>query len=210
MLTNKVIHSGLFLMLIVILSSGLTMLRNINYSIDPSSKLSLEGTSNVTDFSCDCKQSFPGDEVYFEEDLENGTLTFQGAQLNVKTKNLDCGNHGMNKDMYNTLMADKYPYISIQLLSATLPKTTSLQDSRYWTSLNTRVALTIAGHKKVMPLVVEAKKLSDGKYHFKACQMIRMTDFGIDPPKPFFGMIKVSDEITINMNLIIQKKNESN
>jgi polyisoprenoid-binding protein YceI len=205
MLTSNIFRTFLFLLSMTLMSSAWLMLHKIHYSIDPASHLSLDGSSNVTDFSCDCNQEFSGDEVTFQEDEINGILTFQGAVLHVKTKNLDCGNKGMNRDMYNTLMADKYPHISIQLISAKLPSNTAFNQSGQTVGLTTKVALTIAGSRKIMPLAVEAIMLNNDKYQFKSCQLIRMTDFGIDPPQPFFGMIKVSDEITINMDLIIRK-----
>lgn len=205
MLTSKITQIVLFLSTMTLMSSGWIMLHKIHYSIEPESKLSLDGSSNVTDFSCDCKQSFSGDEVTFSEDHLKGVLAFEGALLHIKTKNLDCGNKGMNRDMYNTLMADKYPHISIQLLSAKLPSRSSFSLSGHTTSLTTKVALTIAGSKRIMPMAVEARKIAENKYEFKSCQLIRMTDFGIDPPQPFFGMIKVSEEITINIDLIIKK-----
>ncbi|MEZ5056726.1 MAG: YceI family protein [Saprospiraceae bacterium] len=198
------ITAGIFAISIFLF--GFSMLQNVAYNIDPSSKLYLAGSSNVVDFTCNCTQGFPDNEVYFQEDAAKKKWIFKGAELKIQSRKLDCGNKGMNRDMYNTLKADKYPTITIELLETTQPHDKSFMEGNHWVGMDAKVAITIAGVRKIHNLAVESKKLSNTKFEFKSCQTLYMTDFGIEPPKPFMGMIKVKDEILIHMDLIIKKK----
>jgi hypothetical protein len=42
-----------------------------------------------------------------------------------------------------------------------------------------------------------------GNYFLMGAQRIKLTDFDIEPPEKFFGLVKVSDEINVSYRFIV-------
>ncbi|MCB0588992.1 MAG: YceI family protein [Phaeodactylibacter sp.] len=177
----------------------------LSYRILHASKLFLEGTTNVNTFicKCDCVQSLP--TLQFEMDVkkEGQEAIFEEAQLNIRTKDLDCGNRGMNKDLHETLKAGEYPSIGITILEAGLLPDEKLACGEEWAHITTRARLTVAGVGRNVLLRVKARQTSPETYRFQSQYTIKMTDFDIEPPTAMLGLIKVNDEIEIHFDLTV-------
>jgi len=172
-------------------------------SILPESRLYLEGSSNVNEFSCDCTQEFSPLEVSYDIDTNGSSLTFLGTSLDIKTALLDCGNRGMNKDLKETLKEKEFPHISIQLEKVDLNKMRK-EIAPTWTHLVAHTKLTLVGETQEMKMPILARRLSRDVYQFKCFYKINFTSFGIDPPTALMGLIKVRDEISIYFDLHIK------
>lgn len=175
----------------------------LTFVIEHSSQLEIEGSSNVNTFTCHCF-CFNEEVRHIQLGGKSGTtLTkFSGSELQIRTKDLDCGKKAMNRDLYEALKEDQYPHIHIRLINTKLfgqlPLTTE------WQNFLATTAITIADQEKLVKMHVQGKKLSDNRYRFKGSQVLRMTDFGLEPPKPFMGLIKVDDQIRIHLDLNIR------
>lgn len=90
----------------------------VRYSIQASSKVSLELDTNLTRVSCRCL-----DNVNFAVDQmaefagNAGALQFQNTALKLDVKTINCRNKSINNDLRETLSADKYPHIELELVS---------------------------------------------------------------------------------------------
>lgn len=200
MYLNAFYYSILSIFFTVPVSNSLTG----TFSIDPGSKLYLEGTSNVADFSCDCKQTFS--DIRFEYTVcENSEISFSRTVLKIKSEQLDCGHAGMNRDMQETLNAEEYPEILIELIKLTLPDQ-SIAQRGYSTDLSAMVALTISGVRQIVHLSVEIKALGFGQYQIKSWHPVFLSEFGLSPPSPLLGLVKVSNTINIFFDLQAQLK----
>lgn len=173
------------------------------YLIEKSSKLYLEGSSNVTDFKCHCRQQFEPHKFSFQPLGDGARIQFSNTVLQLQTTKLDCKHSGINKDMYKTLRADEYPHILIRLEEVNLKEIASINENMHWVDLQSNIILTIAGVSKRVTMKVRGVKLADNRYRFLAAQEVRMSDYKLDPPKPMFGLVKVHDKITIQMDLTI-------
>ncbi len=172
--------------------------REYTIRILPDSRLYLEGSSNVNQFVCDCEQVFPSLTFNMEGGSPQNKASFLDTRLQLITKNLDCGNRGMNRDLYKTLKADEFPQIVFALRSVNpLPDFTNPGEQR----VTTEASLTIAGQSRPVDLEVKARPLGDQSFHFVSQKTIKMSDFGIEPPTALMGLIKVDDEITIHFDL---------
>ena len=168
--------------------------------IDPSSQLSLFGSSNINKFQCDCTDEFPRSTLKFNRGKNGTSATFSNAILSIRAGALDCGNKIMNKDLYKTLKGDEYPQIQIELLQVK-----QLNDSKpgAWSNQLVEAALTIAGVRKTIELSVRAQQTDPDRFRFVSDKNILMTEFGLIPPKALMGTIKVNDLIRIHMDLIV-------
>jgi polyisoprenoid-binding protein YceI len=124
------------------------------------------------------------------------------AQVNVSinTKDLDCGNHFMNSDMYDAMNADKYPTIQYHLVSAR-----RLQDGDSGSmKLLTIGTLDINGTSKEIDMMVNVQRLPDNKIRAVGSKMMAMSDFNITPPSALFGLIKASNELEVRFDIIAE------
>ena len=178
--------------------------KNINYSIDPSSSLIIEGSSNINSFYCKCEEEFQEYCCSLKEDENSTKLIFENTALEVKTRSFDCGSRPISKDMWKTLRSQQYPYIRIVLQEAVPNRPGDLQKiCKEWVPFKVKTMITIAGTERTVQLDVVAKELQKDQYRFSGAKDLLMSDFGIDPPKAVLGLIKVNDRITIDLDLMI-------
>lgn len=171
------------------------------------SSLKLEGKTNVSEFTCQCKQGFQFQPFVVEKQIsDRNTTYFKTTTLEIQVKSFDCGNKLMNKDLQKALHAAEFPAIQIELLEAEQESCNRLTILKDWVMVKTYVRITLNGHSKEYPLKVTAKKLAKNHFRFIAVKRLYMSDFGISPPTTMMGMIKVQNEIKIMLDLEIQTR----
>lgn len=173
------------------------------FQIEQGSKLQIKGTSNVTDFTCHCLESFPKYQAQITVTEDGTKAKFSKTTLQIRTKKLDCGNKPMNNDMFSTLKADEHPYIEIQLIEAHQSHGKSLTLENNWIPLEATVNFTIAGVTRKETLAIQAKKTDELEYRFKSSKTLLFTDYGIKPPRALMGLVKVANEITLELDLTV-------
>lgn len=174
---------------------------SFSYTIDPESKLYLEGSSNVIDFTCNCTSSLQGGR--FTMAGQDNSFTFLNSILRLPVQALDCGNRTMNKDMYEALAADKHPFVEIQLLSVRAHDHQLFGECHEWEDLQARLSLKIAGQAREVIMHVRGTHLGYQRYRFVGAKPILLTNFNIEPPRAMLGAIRVDNSIKINMDLVL-------
>ena len=174
----------------------------IEYRTLPGSKLWIEGTSTIIDFTC-ITNSIDGYALIKNDNLtreENGNQKFESKVIvSIVVKSLDCGNEMMNEDMYEAMKDKKNPFILYELLNS---KIVSEEEISGWSEIQTTGYLTIAGYKRIVNILLKVRKLPDGKYNLVGIKELSMHDFNIEPPSAFFGLIEADDKLVIKFNLI--------
>jgi polyisoprenoid-binding protein YceI len=89
------------------------------------------------------------------------------------------------------LKAEKFPNITFKLVSA----------SASGAQMNLVGQLTISGNTRDITLVANTRKNTDGTQVITGTKKIKMTEWGINPPKYMLGMMKVYDDLTINYSV---------
>jgi polyisoprenoid-binding protein YceI len=67
--------------------------------------------------------------------------------------------------------------------------------------MNLNGQLTISGNTRDITLVASSHKNADGTQVLSGSKNIKMTEWGITPPKYMLGMMKVYDDLTINYSV---------
>lgn len=200
---NTPMHTLTFLVFASLCLAAMMPARPVFYKINEESELYITGNSNVAKFKCDCTETLPESKAQLLVEDDDRKVKFSQTLLKLTTKLLDCHNVGMSHDLHKGLKAKEYPYIKIELNEASLAKSTFTHVSEQWKSLEANTTITIAGVSKAVKLDVQAKRTGIDSFRFKSVKKLLMTDFGIDPPRPMLGLIKVEDEITIHFDMSV-------
>ncbi|MBL0327256.1 MAG: YceI family protein [Cytophagaceae bacterium] len=175
----------------------------LNYQIDDRSVLSLEGSTNITDFRCGCKDKFSKASLTADFNKYSKHVDFQNAQLNIRTTALDCNNRLMNKDLYTSLKAETHPQIKVEIINA-IPKSSIKEFEQNKAYDYTAVTIiTIAGKAMAQVLDVKISKVGQNAFKLKSTKKISMSEYGITPKSPI-RLIKIDDKVDINFELIVK------
>lgn len=172
------------------------------YTIAGNSWVSISGTTNVNTFVCMASEYSPRGLVTVDEYGPGQRLLFQEALLHLENSAFDCNNKLMNRDLYKALGGENHPGIDIKLIEAQTVGPCPVSRKGF---IHTKVAITINGVTRMEEIKINFFQEEEAAaYHFQGSKGLLMSDFNIDAPSPMMGIIRVSDEITIEFNLIVK------
>lgn len=159
------------------------------YHLDnASSTLKIDGTSNLHDWQIVAENQ----EGKLLADFEDGKLTkIQQLDFIVTAESLKSGKSGMDKNTYKALNTGKYKKIEFKL-----SKVNSINCATNSCKVSATGNLSIAGTTKPININFDMK-IEESKISITGSKAIKMTDFGVDPPKAMFGTITTGDAIDV-------------
>lgn len=162
------------------------------------SKLSIHGTSNVTDFICLYNYEIEQDTLTYaiQRVVEDSLVIITGDKLKLKTEGFDCGKKGINRDFRKTLKSEQYPLIEIELLKLFLNNHAPFK---------AEVLIRLAGNTQPYLVLFRDTDEVNRVHLVSGVQDLKMTDFGLDPPSALFGLVKVRDELKIHFTLKVKE-----
>jgi polyisoprenoid-binding protein YceI len=171
----------------------------IRLRLDPTSEVTIDGTSSMHPFHCKTNKimAYVDVDPSYTKDLTKVARPITSVKVNIVVRTLTCGNGQMDKNLYSTLNADKNPIIKYTMSGYDILGTASPTAF----VAQTTGSLTISGQEKNIAMKINAARLSDGKATAQGEQEVLMTDFGIKPPSFMFGTLKVGNEIKVKFNL---------
>jgi len=113
----------------------------------------------------------------------------------------DCGNLLITRNMHNALGANDHPFITITIIEGT-PILHNLQTGSG--TAQVLISITLNGVTRQSPMQVEYEGLHTNQTLIVGSKKIRMTDFGITPPSPALGLVKVREEVIIELSLLVK------
>ncbi len=179
----------------------------VNLKIEPQSKLTINGTSTLHDFTIRATE-IRGYLTIIRSKTDSTSNNFNKNinELNIliPVKKLDSGDGSMNKNMNKALKSIDNPNITYKLLSI---NPIALPDSvGKSVVLKTTGELSIAGKKNIIEMNVESTLQKDSTYRFTGEKKIKMADYGIEPPTMLFGTIKVRPVVIVKFDVEISLK----
>lgn len=166
-------------------------------ALSPESRLWLEGTSSLHDWSC------KAEALQVVLDAEAPELTDPGAAaqgvrgltLTVPVARLACGESVMDEKLRDALKVAANPDIRFTLARLTpLPKT-SAGAARVLATGD----LTIAGRTRTISTVVTLTRDGEG-WRASVAVAISMAAYGVAPPTAFLGLLKTGDVVTVRVD----------
>lgn len=172
----------------------------IRLRLDPTSEVSVEGTSSMHDWQCKTNKlnAYVDVDPAYTKDLTKVARPIAAVRVNIVVKSLSCGNSQMDRNLYGTLKADqneliRYTLSGYELLNGSVSPTAF--------AASTKGSLSVAGETKPIEMRIGAERQSDGKAIARGEQTLRLTDFGIQPPSFMFGALKVGNEVKVKFTL---------
>lgn len=153
------------------------------------SVLKIDGTSNIHDWQISAESQ----EGKLVADFENGVLLkVQHLEFIVKAESLKSGKSSMDKNTYKALNTEKHKKIVFNLTRVKSINCSNNNSCKVVATGN----LTIAGTTKPLNITFDMD-ISEAKIALSGSKTIKMTDFGVDPPKAMFGTITTGDSLDI-------------
>lgn len=149
--------------------------------------MKVNGTSNLHDWTSEVTNT----KASAEMNMEDGNLkSIESLSLSIQVENIKSEKGKMmDKKTYKALESKDHPIIKYQL-----SQVTSVDAN----AVGTQGKLTIAGNTRTINMKVSYDVLPDGRIQFTGTKGLKMTDFGIDPPKALLGALTTGDEVTID------------
>ncbi len=165
------------------------------FQVDPSSKIAIDGTSTLHDWTSDVTQ-FSGQALIKKD--QNNLESLNKLSLNIPVTSIKGDHNGMDSKTYDALKKDQYPEIKFSLDKVEKINPTTVTASG---------ELSIAGVTRSIALQANYKELPGNKISFSGEKSIKMTDYNVTPPTALMGAIKSGDDITIKFDVAFVRSN---
>lgn len=153
------------------------------------STLEIDGTSNIHDWQITAENQ----QGTLLADFEDGKLTkIKQLDFSVIAESLKSGKSGMDKNTYKALNTSKHKQIVFKLTKVNSINSSGSNSYK----VATTGSLMIAGSTKPIDITFDIK-VDGSKITLSGSKTLKMTDFGVDPPKAMFGTITTGDAVDI-------------
>ena len=186
----------------VLLGAAASAQETTKLPVSPESKLWVEGTSTLHDWTCRTQTldaTIEFDATAAEQLRTAPPTALRRVSVKVPVKSLKCGHGAMDDNLYKALSADAAPEISY--IMATFEPVPGESDASF--GLKTVGTLKIVGTERRIAMDVTATRLPDGSVKATGTVPIKMTDFGIKPPTVMFGRIKTGNDVKVKFELTV-------
>jgi polyisoprenoid-binding protein YceI len=186
----------------LLLSAGAMFAQNaVRYDAQPGSKIKIDGTSTVHDWTVE--GAIIGGFVELDSGFDfnspkpgkiNAKVEATVPSRSLKNKN---GYKGMDERMHDALKIKEYPKITYKLTELTLKDAPKAAGEPL--QFDSKGELTVSGVTQTLTMPVTMEKQGE-KLKTSGDLTLKMTSFKIDPPAPkiALGLISTGDEVKIH------------
>lgn len=187
------ITKTLWILTMLFIGLGLTdPERETTVRVSPDSEVVIAGTTNVNQFNCKYNLEELELPVRLVYDEKKEQIQFKNAGLKLANDCFDCGGKNINKDFRALLKSEQYPVVELKLLYVDTP-------SNGQKKIGVGMEIKIAGVTRIYETKLDCEL--ERNICVNGTLPIKLTDFGLEPPKKVLGMIKVDNEIKVNIAL---------
>jgi hypothetical protein len=161
------------------------------FLISSGSKMYIRGGSTLGSWECS------SEKIMGKILTVTASGTFKTV-ISVPVKSFSCGSALMENDMQEALKAEEHPTIWYT--------TESREKVENLVQMCSDGILSVAGVSKVVKFKIDMVKDNI----IEGYSSMKMTDFNIEPPSAFFGLIKAEDKMEIEFKLILTEKVDRN
>lgn len=158
------------------------------------STITIYGTSSLHDW----------DEAVREQSgtisiSNEGNFQINSLVISVVSESLKSYKSGMDKNTYKALKTDVYKTIDFKMVK--MKDVKQISETEYKVNITGKLTITSTTNSIDLPFKLYIKTdqiLLEGEKNLK------MTDYGIEPPKALLGTIKTGDDITVKFKSIFK------
>lgn len=162
------------------------------YQVAPGSRFWIDGSSTAGRFSC------AGAQVSGTGTVDEGSRRLNG-HIAVPVRAFDCGRSRMNRDMQNALKSDRYPNITVTITGVEGVENATGRNT--WVRVTAIGSIELAGVTRAVRIPARGRHTAPGRVEVSGQQALRMTDFGVDPPRGLMGLVRARDNVTARFEI---------
>jgi hypothetical protein len=166
----------------------------------PTSKLSIDGKTNVNSFTCAIAQYAGMDTLVLHEGGRNTRPVFVKGSVGLDASTFDCGMAIMTSDFRKTINSDQYPAIVIDFISFERTPSYAHKEENFKGILK----ISLAGITRLFEVDCFIETKPNGQIHLKGGRAFGFADFGLTPPSRMMGTIKVQEELNVKFHLVLK------
>jgi hypothetical protein len=190
-------RSLLPIIVLALMCSGFTARRA--WVVDPGSRLTIQGFTNVNKFLC-AVEYYPGnDTLHFAEQASAEKLLFTHSVMTIPVRNFDCGARAISKDFQATLKSDDYPTMSVAFISLQY-----VEHQGKGCAVGV-MDITIAGVTTRYTVAYQSSVTSNGCLRLTGVHTVNFSDFRLSAPEKFRGLVKVREGLKVYFNLVLKE-----
>lgn len=188
---------AILLMMLALAGTGFTT-KGI-WVIDAESQLTIQGSTNVNDFTCKISYCTGTDTLQYIENNTSSEFRFTRSRMTVPVRSFDCGSKPISKDFWKTLQAETHPNLDINFIS--------LQNVYFRDKSRVKgiVDITLAGVTTRYAICYEVTLKPNGNVLLKGSHAVNFSDFRLIAPEKLQGLIKVREMLNVEFNLILKE-----
>jgi hypothetical protein len=177
-----------------------TETQTVSVVIAPSSHVIINGNTNVFSFNCQYSNGFT-EPVDIKFRKYTNKIEIDNARLKIPVECINCHNTLMNNDLRELLNAGKTPYIVIDIYDFyeknIVPDELNSSVFGFGTA---NVNIEIAGITNEYDIeFIDRRK--DNEIIITSAVNLKLKSFGLEPPKKMLGLIRLYDNIKIEILL---------
>ena len=167
--------------------------------IDAQSQLTIQGSTNINDFSCKIEYCTGTDTLQYVENNSTQELRFTRSRMTVPVRSFDCGSRPISKDFWKTLKSETFPNLEIDFIS--------LQNLHFTDKSNITgvVDITLAGVTTRYNICYEVTVKDNGYFLLQGNHAVNFSDFELEAPEKLKGLIKVKEVLNVEFNLVLKE-----
>ncbi len=184
----------LFVVLLV-MGGSFAKAQDLPVLLEPGSKIWLQGSAGPVGFSCTATKVDVNGTVHMAK------VGHDQVRLNViiPVQRIDCGLDGINSDMRDALKYRQHPNVSYTLSGFQVVGQRGLG---HW--VETKGRLTVAGVTREVTIRLLGHPDSRNGMRITGQYEFDMSDYGVVPPSPMMGMIKVNKKMDIYFDVLFR------
>lgn len=172
--------------------------RRSSRPVRPESRIWIAGASNIRRFTCRARAvsgSMSLRAVPTRGSALSGENVSHEPSLAIRIDQVDCGIGAMNRHLREALHGEAHPMIEFRLSDYTVDLSAPAPVARI------AGHITIAGVRR--PIALTARVIADslGTLRVRGTLDVRMSDFAVQPPRRFGGLLRVRDSVTVHFDV---------
>jgi polyisoprenoid-binding protein YceI len=199
----KVLILALALVLVPLLAKGQEKRPTLRLPVRADSRVWLEGSSNVRDWTCKATKMEAliavDARTVDSEDNVTEAQSLRGVDVIVPVRMLKCGNRHMEANMYQALKAPKPPALSYIVADFEIAPSAGGDGQ----TIDVKGTMSVAGAERPVTMTVRTERLPDGTRRARGTVPIKMSDFGIVPPRSWFGVLRTADKVLVQFEIYV-------
>ena len=164
------------------------------FTFAPGSRVWVEGTSTVHDWSCDAEQV---DATLDATEADGALRAITALSVTIPVAGMDCDNGTMNEKLRDALGTAP---IRFTLSSA---RVGSPNGDRFVVEADGR--LSIHGTTRAQRVTAQGRVLGNGRYRVTGSVPVTMSQFGVDPPTALLGTLRTGDRTTVRFDVTVTR-----